>query len=60
MTLIDHQPSGLLRHLLRARISFYRAGSGRLLGHRFVNLAHRGRPGARREVDLEVVGYTPR
>ena len=61
MALIEHRPTGLLKHLLRAPIWFYRAGLGRLLGHRFVYIAHRGRrTGARREVVLEVVGYTPR
>ena len=61
MTLIDHQPTGLLKHLLRAPIWLYRAGLGPLLGHRFVYIAHRGRrTGARREVVLEVVGYTPK
>ena len=61
MTLLDHQPTGLLKHLLRAPIWLYRAGLGPLLGHRFVYIAHRGRrTGARREVVLEVVGYTPK
>jgi len=61
MALIEHRPTGLLKHLLRTPIWFYRAGLGRLLGHRFVYIAHRGRrTGARREVVLEVVGYTAR
>ncbi|WP_326834734.1 nitroreductase family deazaflavin-dependent oxidoreductase [Amycolatopsis rhabdoformis] len=56
MGVADRPPSGLLRWALRAPIPFYRAGLGRLFGHRLLYLAHRGRKsGARREVIVEVV-----
>lgn len=58
MAITDRKPKGLLRLALRAPIWLYRARLGRLLGHRFVYIAHRGRrTGARREVVVEAVGY---
>lgn len=60
MTLTDRKPSGVLRVLLRLPIWLYRARLGRLLGHRLLYLAHRGRrTGARREVVAETVRYDP-
>jgi deazaflavin-dependent oxidoreductase (nitroreductase family) len=60
MGLVDHAPRGLSRLLLRAPVLLYRARLGRLLGRRFVYVAHRGRrSGKRREVVLEVVRYDP-
>lgn len=59
MGLIERKPSGLLRYLSRAPILLYRAGLGRVLGQRFLCLAHRGRrSGLRREVVLEVAYYS--
>jgi deazaflavin-dependent oxidoreductase (nitroreductase family) len=41
-------------------ILLYRARLGRLVGHRLLYLAHRGRrTGTRREVVVETVGYDP-
>jgi deazaflavin-dependent oxidoreductase (nitroreductase family) len=58
MSTTDRKPTGLLRLLLRAPIWLYRAGLGRLFGHRLLYLAHRGRrTGARREVVVEIVRY---
>ncbi len=60
MALTDRKPRGLLRVLLRAPIWLYRAGLGRLFGHRLIYIAHRGRKsGARREVVVEVVRHDP-
>lgn len=60
MPITDRKPTGLLRLALRAPIWLYRAGFGRLLGHRLVYVAHRGRrSGARREVVVEAVGHDP-
>lgn len=60
MALTDRKPRGLLRLALRAPIWLYRAGLGRLAGHRLLYLAHRGRrTGARREVVVESVRYDP-
>jgi deazaflavin-dependent oxidoreductase (nitroreductase family) len=48
----------LLKRLLAAPAVLYRAGGGRLLGHRFLLLAHRGRRSGRRyETVLEVVRW---
>lgn len=58
MTLVERLPTGLLRLLLRAPVWLYRAGAGRLLGHRFLYLAHTGRKsGRRRDVVLEVARF---
>jgi deazaflavin-dependent oxidoreductase (nitroreductase family) len=48
----------LIRRLLHAPVALYRHGAGRLLGHRFLLLAHRGRRSGRRyETVLEVVRW---
>ena len=58
MGLTDRRPRGAARALLRGPIVLYRAGFGRMFGHRLLYLAHRGRvSGKRRETVLEVVGY---
>lgn len=58
MGYLDRQPRGAMRLLLRAPLLIYRAGLGRVLGSRFVYLAHAGRKtGLRRETVLEVVGF---
>lgn len=58
MAKLANSPRGMLRKLLRAPIPLYRAGLGRLLGRRFVYLAHQGRKsGLRRETVLEVVDF---
>lgn len=58
MTLTDRKPSGALRVLLRLPIWLYRAGLGRLLGHRLLYLVHQGRrTGARHEVVAETVRF---
>ncbi|MGH3758048.1 nitroreductase family deazaflavin-dependent oxidoreductase [Actinophytocola sp.] len=60
MAVTDRGPTGLLRIVLRAPIWLYRAGLGRLAGHRLLYLAHRGRrTGARREVVVETVRFDP-
>lgn len=60
MAITDRKPTGLLRLVLRTPIWLYRAGFGRLLGHRLVYLAHVGRrTGARREVVIEAVAHDP-
>lgn len=61
MSIVEHRPTGLLRAVLRAPVYLYRARLGRLLGKRFLYLAHRGRTsGQRRDVVLEVVRYDER
>ncbi|MCA9792106.1 MAG: nitroreductase family deazaflavin-dependent oxidoreductase [Candidatus Eremiobacteraeota bacterium] len=51
-------PRGLLRWLARLPILLYGWGLGRLLGHRFLLLHHRGRKsGKPRQVVLEVVRH---
>ncbi len=56
--MVDRRPTGLLRLLLRAPAWVYRVGAGRLLGHRFLYLAHTGRTsGQRRDVVLEVARF---
>ncbi len=51
-------PGGLLRWLLSLPDLFYRAHLGRLLGHRFLRLTHRGRKsGQVRHVVLEAIHY---
>jgi deazaflavin-dependent oxidoreductase (nitroreductase family) len=60
MGFIGRRLTGWRRTLVRAPILLYRAGLGRLLGHRFVYLVHQGRrSGLRREAVLEVVHYDP-
>jgi deazaflavin-dependent oxidoreductase (nitroreductase family) len=54
------RPRGLLLRLLRVPALLYEHGWGRLLGHRFLALAHRGRKSGRRYVTvLEVVEWRP-
>jgi deazaflavin-dependent oxidoreductase (nitroreductase family) len=54
------RPNPVLRRLFRAPIYLYRWHCGRLLGHRFLLLAHVGRrTGRRRETVLEVLEYRP-
>ena len=53
-------PTGVLRHVLHLPVYLYRLGLGRLLGHRFLLLTHRGRKSGRAyETVLEVVRYEP-
>lgn len=60
MALGGSRPTGLLRRLLRAPIWLYRLHLGRLLGHRFLLLTHRGRKsGQARQTVVEVVRYDP-
>jgi deazaflavin-dependent oxidoreductase (nitroreductase family) len=54
-------PSMALRALLGAPAWLYHLGVGRLLGHRFMLLTHRGRTSGRTyQTALEVVQYDPR
>ncbi len=51
-------PAGLMRLAFRFPIWFYRAGLGRLLGDRFLELTHTGRKtGLKRHTVLEVVRH---
>lgn len=60
MTIVERRPAGLLRLLLRAPAWIYRAGAGRVLGHRFLYLVHSGRTsGRRRDAVLEVARFDP-
>lgn len=60
MALTDRKPTGLLRIARHSPIWVYRAGLGRLLGHRLLYLAHRGRrTDLRREVVVETVRFDP-
>jgi deazaflavin-dependent oxidoreductase (nitroreductase family) len=53
-------PSGALRLAFRLPIYLYRLNLGWLLGHRFLQLVHRGRrSGLLRETVLEVLHYDP-
>lgn len=55
------QRSAPLMALLRLPVYLYRLGLGRLLGHRFLMLTHRGRKSGRpRQTVLEVTHYDPR
>jgi len=59
-TIFDATPSWGLRALLAAPQALYRTGLGRLLGHRFLELEHRGRHTRRlRRTVVEVVSYDP-
>lgn len=54
-------PGQLSRHLFQAPVWLYRLGLGRLLGHRFLIIVHRGRKtGKRRRTAVEVVKYDER
>ena len=60
-SIFDTAPSWWLRALFAAPQALYRIGLGRLLGHRFLELEHRGRQTGRlRRTVLEVVSYDPR
>ena len=55
----EDRPGRLLRGALRAPNLVYRLGAGRLLGHRFLQLTHRGRRSGRLyETVLEVVRWS--
>ena len=57
MPLADKPPGTLLRIALRAPNALYRLHLDRLLGHRFLQLTHKGRrTGAPHKTVLEVVG----
>ena len=57
MALGERPPRGLMRLLFRAPNVLYRLHLGRLLGHRFLQLTHRGRrSGALHQTVVEVVG----
>lgn len=52
------RPGPVLKRLLAAPAALYRAGGGRLLGHRFLLLSHQGRRSGRTyETVLEVVRW---
>lgn len=59
--MFERRPTGVVRLLMRAPIVLYRLGLGRVMGRRFVYLAHTGRvSGKRRDVVLETVRFDPR
>lgn len=54
------RPSPILKRALRAPVALYGIGAGRLLGHRFLLLTHRGRRSGRLyRTMLEVVKWDP-
>jgi deazaflavin-dependent oxidoreductase (nitroreductase family) len=54
------QPGPILRRALRLPVGLYGIGAGRLLGHRFLLLTHRGRRSGRvYRTMLEVVRWNP-
>ncbi len=54
------RPAGILRLAFRMPVNLYRLGLGRMLGHRFLFLIHRGRKSdLLREMVLEVIRYDP-
>lgn len=58
--LFGSRPTGVVRFLFRLPVYLYRVGLGRVLGHRFLLLVHRGRrSGLLRETVLKVVRYAP-
>jgi deazaflavin-dependent oxidoreductase (nitroreductase family) len=60
MALAHRRPYGIYRWLANAPRWFYRLGLGWLLGHRVMQLTHRGRKsGALRRTILEVLHYDP-
>jgi deazaflavin-dependent oxidoreductase (nitroreductase family) len=60
MTLAERRPYGLYRWFANAPRWFYRLGLGWLLGHRLMQLTHRGRmSGLARQTILEVLHYDP-
>src|SRR5512144_249303 len=55
---LRERPPALLKLAFKAPTLIYRAGLGRLMGRRFLMLAHRGRKsGLERRVVLEVIHY---
>jgi deazaflavin-dependent oxidoreductase (nitroreductase family) len=61
MALAERRPYGLYRWLANAPRWCYRLGLGWLLGHRVMQLTHRGRTsGLVRQTVLEVLRYDPR
>ena len=55
---LREKPPALLKLAFKAPTLIYRAGLGRLMGRRFLMLAHRGRKsGLERRVVLEVIHY---
>jgi hypothetical protein len=60
MALAHRRPYGIYRLLANAPRWFYRLGLGWLLGHRVVQITHRGRKsGLLRRTILEVLSYDP-
>ena len=60
MALAQRRPYGIYRLLANAPRWFYRLGLGWLLGHRVVQITHRGRKsGLLRRTILEVLSYDP-
>ena len=58
--LFQSPPGALLRLAMRLPVWLYRLRLGRLLGHRFLLLTHRGRKSGRvHQTMLEVVHYDP-
>lgn len=61
MALAQRRPYGIYRWLANAPRWFYRLGLGWLLGHRVMQLTHRGRTsGLVRQTMLEVLRYDSR
>jgi F420H(2)-dependent quinone reductase len=61
MALAHRRPDGMYRWVANAPRWFYRLGLGWVLGHRMVQLTHRGRKsGQFRRTILEVLHYDPR
>lgn len=60
MTLLDHPPPALVKLLARLPLRLYDLRLGRLLGHRFLVVTHRGRRSGRTyRTMLEVVRWSP-
>jgi deazaflavin-dependent oxidoreductase (nitroreductase family) len=60
MTPLDHPPSPVVKLLARLPLRLYDLHMGRLLGHRFLVLTHRGRRSGRSyRTMLEVVSWSP-
>jgi hypothetical protein len=61
VALAHRRPDGMYRWVANAPRWFYRLGLGWVLGHRMVQLTHRGRKsGQLRRTILEVLHYDPR
>ena len=53
-------PGPISKRILRAPVALYEIGGGRLLGHRFLLLTHRGRRSGRiYRTTLEVLSWEP-